>query len=144
LTTSHVTAPVPEAVTNPRRVDALRRQELLDTPPEEEFDRLTRLASRLIGLPVALVSLVDADRQFFKSCFGLPEPWASRRETSLSYSFCQHAVAGREPLIVADAREDAVLRENLAVREMGVVAYAGIPLMDPGGSALGTLCVLDS
>jgi GAF domain-containing protein len=90
------------------------------------------------------VSLVDADRQFFKSCFGLPEPWASERETPLSYSFCQHAVASREPLIVEDAREHDVLRENLAVREMGLVAYAGIPLMAPGGSALGTLCVLDS
>ena len=94
--------------------------------------------------PVALVSLVDADRQFFKSCLGLPEPWASARETPLSHSFCQHAVARREPLVVDDAREHEVLRDNPAIRDMGVVAYAGIPLIDAAGHALGTLCVIDS
>ena len=94
--------------------------------------------------PVALVSLVDADRQFFKSCLGLPEPWASRRGSPLTHSFCQHAVAAREPLVVNDAREHEVLRENLAIRDMGVVAYAGIPLSDSDGHALGTLCVIDS
>ena len=108
------------------------------------FDRHARLAAQVLNAPVALVSLVDADRQFFKSCLGLPEPWATQRGTPLSHSFCQHAVASREPLIVDDAREHAVLRDNPAIRDMGVVAYAGIPLIDADGNALGTLCVIDS
>ena len=98
----------------------------------------------MLHAPVALVSLVDRDRQFFKSCLGLPEPWASERGSPLSHSFCQHAVASREPLLVTDAREHPVLRDNLAIRDMGVIAYAGIPLIDADGYALGTLCVIDS
>ena len=108
------------------------------------FDRLARLASHVLHAPVALVSLVDRDRQFFKSCIGMPEPWASERGSPLSHSFCQHAVATREPLIVTDSREHPVLRDNLAIRDMGVIAYAGIPLIDGDGYALGTLCVIDS
>ena len=98
----------------------------------------------MLNAPVALVSLVDADRQFFKSCLGLPEPWASQRGTPLSHSFCQHAVASREPLIVDDSREHELLRDNPAIRDIGVIAYAGIPLIDADGHALGTLCVIDS
>jgi GAF domain-containing protein len=98
----------------------------------------------VLNAPVALVSLVDADRQFFKSCLGLPEPWASEREAPLTHSFCQHAVASREPLLVDDAREHELLSDNLAIRDMSVIAYAGIPLIDPDGHALGTLCVIDS
>ena len=108
------------------------------------FDRLARLASHVLHAPVALVSLVASDRQFFMSCLGLPEPWASRRGSPLSHSFCQHAVASREPLLVDDAREHPLLRDNLAIRDMGVIAYAGIPLIDSDGHALGTLCVIDS
>ena len=74
---------------------------LLDSPPEEAFDRLTRLASRLLGAPVALVTFVGEDRAFFKSAIGLQEPWASRRCTPLSHSFCRHVVATGAPLIVA-------------------------------------------
>jgi GAF domain-containing protein len=128
----------------PDRVGALQATGLLDSDIDPVFDRHARLAAQVLNAPVALVSLVDADRQFFKSCLGLPEPWASRRGTPLSHSFCQHAVASREPLIVDDARQHAVLRDNLAIRDMGVVAYAGIPLIDAGGNALGTLCVIDS
>ena len=126
------------------RLDALRATGLLDSDVTPSFDRLARLAAHVLNAPVALVSLVDSDRQFFKSCLGLPEPWASRREAPLSHSFCQHAVASREPLLVDDAREHEVLRDNLAIRDMGVVAYAGIPLIDADGHALGTLCVTDS
>jgi GAF domain-containing protein len=98
----------------------------------------------MLNAPVALVSLIDEERQFLKSCIGVEEPWASRRETPLSHSFCQHTVARREPLIVDDAREHPVLKTNPAVEEMGTVAYAGVPLIDADGHALGTLCVLDS
>jgi GAF domain-containing protein len=133
-----------EIVHNLNRLAELRRTALLDTPPEEPFDRLTRLATRLCKTPVGLVSLVDRDRQFFKSAVGLPEPWMSRRETPLSYSFCKHAVAwATEPLVVRDARKESMFRDNPAVRELGIVAYAGVPLMH-GGQALGTLCVIDT
>ena len=81
-----------EIVHNLNRLAELRRTALLDTPPEEPFDRLTRLATRLCKTPVGLVSLVDRDRQFFKSAIGLPEPWRTKRETPLSHSFCKHAV----------------------------------------------------
>ena len=118
------------AARDPERLGALRRPGLLDSDVDPAFDRIARLAAQVLNAPVALVSLVDADRQFFKSCLGLPEPWASQRGTPLSHSFCQHAVASREPLIVDDAREHAVLRDNPAIRDMGVVAYAGIPLID--------------
>ncbi len=132
------------AVRDPERLAALQGTNLLDSGASPEFDRLARLASKVLDAPVALVSLVDEDRQYFKSCLGLPEPWAAERETPLSHSFCQHAVARREPLVVEDAREDEVLRDNLAIRDLGVIAYAGIPLIDRGGQALGSLCVIDS
>ena len=131
-----------EIVHNLNRLAELQRTALLDTPSEEPFDRLTRLATRLCKTPVALVSLVDRDRQFFKSAVGLPEPWRTRRETPLSYSFCKHAVAQGEPLVVPDARRDPTFSDNPAVRELNIVAYAGVPLT-LSGHALGTLCVVD-
>jgi GAF domain-containing protein len=133
-----------QAVGDEQRLEALEATGLLDSDISPSFDRLARLASHVLHAPVALVSLVDADRQFFKSCLGLPEPWASERETPLTHSFCQHAVASREPLIVSDAREHPLLHDNLAIRDIGVIAYAGIPLIDDAGHALGTLCVIDS
>jgi GAF domain-containing protein len=132
------------AAEDPERLEALQATGLLDSDISPEFDRLARLASHVLHAPVSLVSLVDRDRQFFKSCLGLPEPWASERGSPLTHSFCQHAVATREPLLVSDAREHPVLRDNLAIRDMGVIAYAGIPLIDKDGFALGTLCVIDS
>jgi hypothetical protein len=132
------------AVQDSGRLDALRATGLLDSDVTPSFDRLARLAAHVLNAPVALVSLVDSDRQFFKSCLGLPEPWASQRQAPLSHSFCQHAVARREPLLVDDSREHELLRDNLAIRDMGVIAYAGIPLIDTDGHALGTLCVIDS
>jgi two-component sensor histidine kinase len=131
------------ALSDPGRLDALRRAELVDTPPEEAFDRLTELARTLMRAPVALISLVEPNRQFFKSQQGLPEPYASRRETPLSHSFCQHVVAGGEALVVSDARENAMLCANGAVRDLNVVAYLGVPLRDPEGHVLGSLCVID-
>ena len=132
------------AIEDEGRLDALHATGLLDSDISPSFDRLARLAAHALHAPVALVSLVDKDRQFFKSCLGLPEPWASRRGSPLTHSFCQHAVAAREPLLVSDAREHDVLRTNLAIRDMGIIAYAGIPLIDGEGHALGTLCVIDS
>jgi len=131
------------ALHNPERLAALRHLALLDTRTEPAFDRLTRLGSTVLHVPIALVALVDADRQFFKSALGLPEPWASSRETPLSHSFCQHEVATGEPLIIADARADPLFKHNLAIPDLGIVAYAGIPLITTEGYALGSFCVAD-
>jgi diguanylate cyclase (GGDEF)-like protein/PAS domain S-box-containing protein len=125
-----------------RRLRVLEATELLDSGPEPAFDRLTRLAAHVLGAPVALVSFVDDRRQFFKSALGLAEPWATRRETPLSHSFCQHVVAARAPLVVSDAREDPRLRQNLAIRDLDVVAYAGVPIV-VDGEAIGAFCVID-
>ena len=126
-----------------RRLRALRGTGLLDAPAEGAFDRLTRLAARTLGVPIALVSLVDESRQFFLSAHGLSEPWSSRRETPLSHSFCLTVTTTRAPLVVADAREDAALRDNLAVRDLAVVAYAGVPIILEG-EAIGAVCAVDS
>jgi len=134
---------VAQALAEPGRLAALQAAQLLDSPPDESFDRLTRLAAKVVDAPVALVSGVDRDRQFFKSCLGLPEPWTTRRETPLSHSFCQHVVAAREPVIVSDARKDERLLDNLAIRDLGVIAYLGVPLITRDGHAVGTLCVID-
>jgi GAF domain-containing protein len=131
-------------VRNVNRLAALQRVGLLDTPPEETFDRLTSLARRILNAPVALVSLVDGDRQFFKSCAGLREPWLSRRETPLSHSFCQHVVALGAPLIVEDARRHPLVWSNLGIDELGIVAYVGIPLATSDGHTIGSFCVTDS
>lgn len=129
---------------DPARLRELHATRLLDSETEPSFDRLTRLAARALRAPVALVSLVDDRRQFFKSCFGqLPDPFGTERGTPLSHSFCQHAVIKREPLIIEDARIHPLVRENLAVPDLGVIAYAGIPLITASGYALGTLCVID-
>lgn len=130
-------------IRDPDRLAALRRTLLLDSPGEPSFDRLTGLASKILGAPVALVSLVDERRQFFKSCIELPEPWASRRETPLSHSFCKHTVATGEPLVIDDAREHELVRDNAAIRDLNVTAYAGIPLV-LDDQALGSFCVIDS
>ena len=126
------------------RLGALRRTGLLDTVAEESFDRLTRIAASALGVPVSLVSLVDEDRQFFKSCVGLPQPWADARETPLSHSFCQHVVVDAEPLIVSDARDHPLVHDNPAIAELGVIAYAGIPLKMADGEVIGSLCAIDS
>lgn len=129
-------------VLSARRLAALRRVALLDAPTEEGFDRLTRVAGLMLGVPIAMVSLVDADRQFFMSAVGLPEPFASTRVTPLSHSFCQHTIADGQPLIVDDAREHPLVRDNLAVRDLSVIAYAGIPLRTSDGLVLGSFCAI--
>lgn len=121
------------------RLAALRRYRILDTDPERAFDDLTLLASHVCGTPIALISVIDADRQWFKSRVGI-----SMAETSRSVSFCTHAIQQRDLYIVPDARANAVFRDNpLVAAENGIRFYAGAPLVTPEGYALGTLCVLD-
>jgi PAS domain S-box-containing protein len=136
--------PDPSRAPEVDRLAALRRTGLLDTPPEEAFDRLTRLASRILEAPVALVSLVDRDRQFFKSAVGFPEGWTDARETPLSHSLCQHVVATGVPLAVEDARDHPILAASPAIASMGMVSYAGVPLSASDGHVLGAFCVLDA
>ncbi len=139
-----VTEAPAETVRDPGRMAELNDTGLLDSGPEKTFDRLTLLASKLLGTPVALMSLVDKDRQFFKSHTGLGEPWATKRQTPLSHSFCQWVVAGNEHLAVSDAREHPVLRDNLAIKNLGVIAYAGVPLSAGRNKAIGSFCAVDS
>ena len=130
-------------LTDPERLAALQRTTLLDSPAEESFDRLTRLAARMLHAPVALLALLDGDRQFLKSCVGIPEPWASTRVLPVSPSFCRHAVDGAAPLVVADAREHPLLDDDPALLDLGFAAYLGMPLTTQEGHVLGTFCVLD-
>jgi CheY-like chemotaxis protein len=133
-----------EAIAAPERMQDLHDCGLLDTAPEGRFDLLTSLASSLCDAPMALVTLVDKDRQFFKSQKGLAQPWAGERQTRLSHSFCQWVVAGKECVVVQDANDVPALSANLAVRDMGVIAYAGIPINGRRGQAIGSFCAIDS
>ncbi len=94
----------------------------MDSPSQESLERCARIAQAALAVPVVLVSLVDDHRQFFNIALGLPEPWASARETPLSHSFCQHVVRDGQPLIVMDARSEPRVSENLAVRDLSVLA----------------------
>jgi PAS domain S-box-containing protein len=133
-----------DPILDPSRLAALRATGLLDSPSESSFDRLTRLAARLLKAPVALVSLVDSDRQFFKSSVGLPDYWALARQTPLSHSFCRHVVITGMPLVIEDARTVPEHRTNLAICDLGVVSYMGVPLTTEDGYVLGAFCVIDN
>jgi hypothetical protein len=128
---------------DPDRLAAVRQTNLLDSPAEDAFDRVARMASRLLEVPIALVPLIEDDRQFFKACVGLPEPWASARQTPLSHSLCQYVLVARQPLAIGDTGVDALARDNPLVRELGLAAYLGVPLIDDSGYALGSVCVAD-
>lgn len=136
-------AGVDAVVRSAARLAAVKRARLLDTAPDEAFDRATRIASTHLGAPVSLLSVVDETRQFFKSQVGLEEPWSSERETPLSHSFCQIVVGTDDVLRVTNAREDPRVSDNLAIRDLGVIAYLGVPVRDTDGQVLGSLCAID-
>jgi len=125
------------------RLHSLAETGLLDTPERETLSRYARIATRALRAPVSLVSLVDEDRQFFAAANGLDAPWRQRRETPLSHSFCQYVVNERSALVVEDARSHELVCDNLAIEELNVAAYAGVPLCDPNGNVLGSFCIID-
>lgn len=131
------------AVRDPARLATLRATGVLDAPADAVLDRLTRHAARVLAVPITLVSLVDEHRQFFGSCVGIPEPWATVREPPLSQSICQYVVAAAAPLIIDDTSRHAFLHDHLAVRDLGVAAYAGVPVAAESGAVLGSFCAVD-
>lgn len=126
-----------------RRLQALEDLDVLDAPSRRSFQMLVDLANKFLGTPVALISIVTPERQFFLSSSGLAEPWASCRETPLSHSFCQHVVKRNEPLVVTDAKNHELVKDNLAISELGVHAYLGIPIVLPDGNVIGSFCAID-
>lgn len=121
------------------RLSQLRSLAILDTPPEERFDRVTRMARRLFDVPIVLVSLVDENRQWFKSCVGLDVTETDRR-----ISFCGHAILNKKTLVIEDTLHDERFADNPLVTEGPHIRfYAGQPLHTLSGQAMGTLCIID-
>lgn len=123
----------------PQRLETLRRLGLLDTPAEERFDRFTRLARRMFNVPIALITLIDSDRQWFKSAWGL-----DMTETPRRVSFCAHAILQQDLMVVEDAHEDPRFWDNpLVTGSPNIRFYAASPLIASNGHPLGTICVID-
>jgi hypothetical protein len=128
---------------HPERLEAVAATGLLEAGEDAVLSRLARLAARTLGAPVAILSLVLEDSQFFAASHGLPEPWASERGTGLLHSFCQHVVVSNQPLLVSDARRHPLVQGNLAIEDLDVIAYMGAPLMDSGDNVIGSFCVIE-
>jgi GAF domain-containing protein len=134
----------PPSVSDPARLEALHASGLLGGGPQPEFERITSLAARVLGVPVCLVSLVNADRQVFAGAYGLPESYDRTRQSPLSHSFCQHAVNEGRPLIIRDARLDPRVAGNEAITDLGGIAYLGFPLAGPDDHFFGAFSVIDT
>jgi len=132
----------PLPIDAPERKAVLARTGLLDSPAEPRFDRITEQVVQRLGAPLALLSIVDTDRQFFKSAVGLTEPWASTRQTPLSHSFCKYVVQNGAPLQIDDVATHPIGRESPSIEQMGIVSYLGVPV-EVDGVIVGSLCAID-
>ena len=135
---------IERALNDQGRLAALYEAELLDRPSVQSLDRFTRIASQALGTPVALVSLMDRDRNYISNEVGLVEPLKSTRVSDVPHSFCKHVVADRAPLIIEDARVHPTVKDNPSVTESQVIAYAGIPIWTRDDHVLGSFCVFDT
>lgn len=142
IVTPMVPAPVPRE--EPERLDQLKKLKILDTETEEVFDRLTRRLAQAFGAPIALLSLIDEYRQFWKSATGMPEDLNLAREAPRETSICGHVVAANQLLVVEDVLKDKRFANNPFLRERGIRFYAGAPLRTSTGHAIGSLCVIDT
>jgi PAS domain S-box-containing protein len=140
MTALSETIAVVDPVRDPKRLAVLRGTGLLGSPTEEAFDRLTRLAAKLTGAPVTFISLVDEGRDFYKSCFGFPEPLASQRELT-GTTFCHYALVSQGPLVIEDTLASPIYRKVPTVESLGIRAYLGIPLKLEG-SVIGSFCAI--
>jgi len=131
-------------VLSPSRLAALHASGLLDGVVNPVLDRISRLATKLLGVPIALVSLVDVERQHFPGMTGLSGWAADTRGTPLSHSFCKHVVARDAALLITDARTDPLVMAQPTYADLGVVAYAGVPLRTASGETLGAMCAIDT
>ncbi|MES2522267.1 MAG: PAS domain S-box protein [Gemmatimonadota bacterium] len=136
--------PVHSILSDRGRLAAIHATRLVDQPSSEALDSLTRLACRLVAAPIALVTMVEVERQFFAAACGLQEPEATRREIPISHSLCQQVVTSGEQLVVGDACSDRRVCDNPAVVDFNIGAYLGVPLRTPDGFVLGSFCVLDT
>ncbi len=132
-----------QAVRDPERLDALRHSGLLRAGFDQHLDRLTRLATSVIGAPISMISMVDEDRQYFTSQHGLEASLAARRQTPLSHSVCQTVVATSAPVVLDDLGEDPAFASHPARRDLAMESYCGVPIRDPEGQVLGSFCVVD-
>lgn len=132
-----------DAVQDPERLAAVRATGLLDTGAEEPFDKLTRVAARVLGTPYAFVTIVDDKRSFWKSCYGVAAVDPAERQNLVEESFCQYVVRSDAPLVVGDAPAHPVTRDNSSIDSMGVRAWAGWPIRSAAGHVLGTFCAVD-
>lgn len=128
---------------DPIRLEEVRRVQPLDPDRREILDRLAALAAELSDAPVALVTIVEGERQVFAAHHGLPEDLAAAGQTPIDYSLCQYAVTSGKPLIVESLADSVMLKGHPARDALGVAAYAGVPLFLGSGQAIGTLCVVD-
>lgn len=136
-------APSGRALDDPARLRAVAKTGLLDTPPDEAYDRLVKMVADALQVPSAAVSLIDRTRQFYKSAIGLPAELAEVREAPIEQTLCQYTIEGSQPLVVEDTRLNDVMREHPAVLGNVALSYMGVPLTDDDGNAVGTLCVWD-
>ncbi|WP_333717893.1 GAF domain-containing protein [Agrobacterium tumefaciens] len=125
------------------RIDAVRNSGLLDVQSPPEFQDIIEVVKTGLKCPVALISILDEHRQVFIAHVGLPPKWAEAAETPLTHSFCQHVVRDRQPLIIGDATVHDLVRNNLAITDLGVISYMGVPVTLPDGMVIGALAAID-